>query len=287
MIENPTVLTSINLGNSTNGVPVKGVKLSRKPDNTGIFLEGGIHAREWISPATATFLLNQLLTSTDPNVMEISRDFDWYIFPVVNPDGYKFTFEKDRLWRKTRKPYGICVGADLNRNFDWHWNETGSSPDPCRFDFAGSCAESEPEAKLITNFVRENKEKANIRTYLALHSYSQLLMFAHGHTAEKPPNYDDLLGIGQKAIDALATRYGTVYKTGSLHEIIYPSSGGSMDWAYSVAKIPISYTMELRGPPTSMDMFILPADQITPTGWETLDAFVALLGEARKLGYYS
>lgn len=219
--------------------------------------------------------------------MEISQKYDWYIFPVVNPDGYKFTFESDRMWRKTRKTYGICRGADLNRNFDCHWNETGSSPDPCRYDFAGGSAESEPEAKLITNFIRDNKEKSNIRTYLALHSYSQLLMFAHGHTAEKPTNYDDLLAIGQKAIDALSKRYGTVYKTGSLHEIIYPSSGGSMDWAYSVAKIPVSYTMELRGPTTSTDMFILPADQITPTGWETLDAFVALLGEAKKLGYYS
>lgn len=30
------------------------------------------------------------------------RMADWYIMPVVNPDGYEFTHTRDRLWRKTR-----------------------------------------------------------------------------------------------------------------------------------------------------------------------------------------
>lgn len=51
-------------------------------------------------------------------------------------------------------------------------------------------------------------------------------------------------------------------------------------------KIPIAYTFELRGPSNSTDMFILPANQIEPTGWETLDGFVALLKEAKARGYY-
>lgn len=51
--------------------------------------------------------------------------------------------------------------------------------------------------------------------------------------------------------------------------------------------IPIAFSFELRGPPNSTDLFILPADQITPVGLETLDAFVAILTEAGNMGYYS
>lgn len=71
------LITILDAGESYEGVKLKGVKLSHKTNNTGIFLEGGIHAREWISPATATFLLNQLLTSTDEKVKEIAQNFDW------------------------------------------------------------------------------------------------------------------------------------------------------------------------------------------------------------------
>ena len=283
-VENPQTVTPIVLGNSYEGRPIKGVKLSKRLGNKSVFIEAGIHAREWISSATATFLLNQLIYSNDTAVIELSSSYDWFFVPIINPDGYAFSFDGDRMWRKTRKPNGLCRGADLNRNFNCLWNETGSSPDPCAFDYAGSSVNSEPEAVALSKFLQENRYKFSIETYIALHSYSQLLMFPHGHTNKKPENYNQLVAIGQAGVAALERRYGTKYQTGSIHEIIYPSSGGSMDFAYSSVKIPVAFTMELRGPPNSTDMFILPADQIAPVGWETLDAFVALFQESKKLG---
>ncbi|KXJ78698.1 zinc carboxypeptidase-like isoform X1 [Aedes albopictus] len=279
-------ITVISLGDSYEGRPIKGVKLSRQSGNKAIFVEGGIHAREWISPATATFILNQLITSTDPRIIELSTNYDWFFFPTVNPDGYKFSFESDRLWRKNRKPYGICRGVDLNRNFASNWGGIGSSDDPCSYDFSGSGAFSEPEARALADFIRDNAEKERIRTYIALHSYSQLLMFPFGHTPEKVANYEHLQTITDRAIAALTAVHGTPFQGGSKHETIYPSSGGSIDWAYQEAKIPVSLTFELRGPPDSTDMFILPAEQITPVGEETMAAFVAIVEEAKRLGYY-
>ncbi|XP_053698029.1 zinc carboxypeptidase-like [Sabethes cyaneus] len=279
-------ITVHSLGSTYEGLPIKGVKLSRKTGNKTIFVEGGIHAREWISPATATFILNELITSTDPRIVDLSTNYNWFIFPVVNPDGYKFTFEGDRLWRKNRKPYGLCRGVDLNRNFDSNWGGIGSSDDPCSYDFSGEAAFSEPEAAALADFIRMNTEKEQIRTYIALHSYSQLLMFPFGHTADKVSNYEHLSSITEKAITALTAIHGTHFQSGSKHETIYPSSGSSIDWAYQHAKIPISLTFELRGPPDSTDMFILPAEQITPVGQETMAAFVAIISEAARLGYY-
>lgn len=290
LVENyKRIVSPLVVGQSFEGVTIRGVKISYKQNNTAIFIEGGIHAREWISPSTVTFILNQLLTSNDTNVRDIAENFDWIIFPVINPDGYKATFESERMWRKTRQPFGtdlICRGADLNRNWDVYWNETGSSPDPCDYDFAGSSVFSEPEAEQLSKYILRIAKSENIRTYLSFHSFSQLLMFPHGATSEKAYNYDDLKAIGKKSIEAIKQRYGTVYKTGSVYETIYPASGSSHDWAYSKANIPIAFTLELRGPPNSTDMFILPAEQIRPTATETLDGVIALLNEARARDYY-
>lgn len=66
-------------------------------------IEGGIHAREWISPATVTFIIEQFLTSTDPQVRFVAENIVWHIFPVVNPDGYSYTFTNvsvDVFWLK-------------------------------------------------------------------------------------------------------------------------------------------------------------------------------------------
>jgi murein tripeptide amidase MpaA len=51
----------------------------------------GIHAREWITPATVTYILNKLLTSDDPVIQDLAQSFDYYVFPSVNPDGYEYT----------------------------------------------------------------------------------------------------------------------------------------------------------------------------------------------------
>lgn len=174
----------------------------------------------------------------------------------------------------------------MNRNFDNHWNTVGASSDPCRYDFCGGSVFSEPEAQAIKNFMEANAKNYRIKTYLSLHSYSQLYMFPYGHTTEKVKNYDDLLKIGKAAVNAIKETHGKDYQTGSSIDIIYPSSGASMDYVYSKFDVPVAYTIELRGPKETTNLFILPAEEITPTGEETLNAFVAMLSEARKLGYY-
>lgn len=273
------VITKVDAGLSYEGVPLKGVKLSYKSGNKLIFIESGIHARERIAPATATFILNQLLTSNDSQVRDIAENFDWIIFPSINPDGYKYTFKEDRLWRKTRTPHGNCFGVDLNRNWNYKWNTIGEDSDPCGINYPGPYPFSEKESRQILNFLKTQQ----IQVYLSLHSAAQLILFPYAASNERPHNFDDLNAIGRSAATAISNRYGTYYSYGNARDTIYPAAGTSIDYVYSQLRIPIVFVFELRRD----HIQILPANEIIPTGLETLDAFVALLNEAKARNYGS
>ena len=70
--------------------------------------------------------------------------------PVANPDGYEYSRNKDRMWRKNRRKNegSKCEGVDLNRNFGKAYG-TASSKNPCAEDFRGEAAFSEPESAAI------------------------------------------------------------------------------------------------------------------------------------------
>ena len=63
----------------------------RIQNNSTIFIESTIHASEWITVATATYILNEFLTSNDPEVQALAESYDWIFVPIVNVDGYSYT----------------------------------------------------------------------------------------------------------------------------------------------------------------------------------------------------
>ncbi|QQP51250.1 Carboxypeptidase B, partial [Caligus rogercresseyi] len=77
-----------------------------------IFIEAGIHAREWIAPAMATYIIHSLLEI--PANSHYLDQFNFHIMPSVNPDGYEFSRNGKRLWRKTRmhNEGAFCRGVD-------------------------------------------------------------------------------------------------------------------------------------------------------------------------------
>ncbi|XP_018362908.1 PREDICTED: zinc carboxypeptidase-like [Trachymyrmex cornetzi] len=278
----PDIVQIIVGGRTYEGRKIKGVKVSFKANNPGVFIESCIHAREWITPATAMYIFHQLLTSNNTEVRTLAESHDWYIFPVFNPDGYVYTHTTNRFWRKTRKPYGRhCYGCDPNRNWDYKWNTGGSSNDPCSEIYAGPMPFSEIETKSMSKYIHSISDK--FYAYIGLHSYSQLLMFPYGYTTDRIDNYDNLYDIGMKTITALAKRYGTNYTVGSIAETIYVASGNTIDWIKGAYNKSIIYTYELRD--EGQYGFLLPPEQIIPTGEETLDSIIAMLKEAKIKKY--
>ncbi|XP_055682668.1 zinc carboxypeptidase-like [Lutzomyia longipalpis] len=269
-------------GVSHEGREIRGLRISYKSGNPGVFIEAGIHAREWIADATATFIINELLTSTNPDIQDIARNYDWYIFPVVNPDGYVYSHTTNRNWRKTRRPSSsVCFGADANRNWGYNWMQGGASNNPCSDTFAGDSAFSEVETRTLSNYY---SSLSGISTYISLHAYGQMLLVPFGHTTAPLGNYHDLVAIASKAVAKLAERYGTRYTYGNIAETIYIASGGSIDWIKGAKGTGLVYCYELRD--TGRYGFSLPANQIRPTGQETLDSLVVILREGANMGYH-
>jgi len=121
--------------------------------------------------------LNELLRSDDPAVQDIALNVDWYIIPMTNPDGYEWTRNEYRLWRKTRSVHSLlCFGVDANRNFEHNWlyNNEGASKVPCTDTFAGPEPFSEPETQAIRGFLDDHLGIYD--AYISFHSYGQMIL---------------------------------------------------------------------------------------------------------------
>jgi carboxypeptidase A4 len=112
-----------------------------------------------------TYIIQELVENRDGNTWADNLDF--YIVPVVNPDGYEYTHSGMRLWRKNRKDpqLGRCAGTDLNRNFGYKWGGAGSSKDRCQEIYAGSAPFSEPETQAIRDFVTNLGASVRVRHF--------------------------------------------------------------------------------------------------------------------------
>ncbi|XP_001850988.2 carboxypeptidase B [Culex quinquefasciatus] len=263
----PQLCSTRTIGKSHQGRDLKVLRISNgNPANAAIWMDGGIHAREWISPATVTYLVNALVEEWDDQP-EHMRNVDWYVLPVHNPDGYEYTQQYDRLWRKNRRSalYGPCSGVDLNRNYGYKWGGQGSSKQPCSDIYAGSGPFSEPETKAVFNFMQSSA--ANWKGFLTFHSYGQYILYPWGYDRVVPPDHEDLKRVGDEAAQRMRQSGGQSYTVGPSGNTLYPASGGSDDWARGEMNIKYAYTVELRD--SGRNGFVLPASEIIPTGKES------------------
>ena len=272
----PALVSTVDVGSSFEGRTITALKFTGSSNSTvvkpGIWLDGGIHAREWVTTASVVYMANELLSQygKDAETTDLLDGLEWFLLPVFNVDGYAFTFDGDRMWRKTRSTSSRkCVGVDPNRNWEMHWGEAGASTNACADDYQGPSAFSEIEVKSVASYI---KSQTNLNGYINFHSYSQLWMSPYGYSTDLPPtaDYNAQQSVSAAATKALLAVHGTKYEYGPISTTIYPASGSSADWTYSVCGILYSFGVELRD--TGKYGFLLPEDQIIPTGEETLAA---------------
>uniref|UniRef100_A0A673BA14 Carboxypeptidase O n=1 Tax=Sphaeramia orbicularis TaxID=375764 RepID=A0A673BA14_9TELE len=273
--ENPNVVTKVDYGKTYENRTISLLKIGSKSASAkkAIWMDCGIHAREWISPAFCQYFINQTY-KTDPKMEQMMKNMDFYVTPVLNVDGYiySWTDNSTRLWRKNRTPgpEGCeCLGTDLNRNFDINWGTLGISFNCCSIVYPGKSAVSEAEAQAITDFVGNRTDE--ILCFLTIHSYGQMLLIPYGHPNVIAPNENELVHKHKKTTCntdlclAMKKVHGKQYTVGTSPDILYSFSGSSKDWA-RLQGIPFAFTFELRDDGTYG--FELPEDQIQPASEE-------------------
>jgi murein peptide amidase A len=131
------VAHSVVLGSSVRGREIRVLERG-DPDGTHrILVVGSIHGDEPAGIAIAERL----------ETMPIPPEADVWIIESANPDG---TAARTRT---------NANGVDLNRNFPWHWRQSGRPGDR---HYPGPRALSEPESRLLAQFIRRLKPQTAI-----------------------------------------------------------------------------------------------------------------------------
>lgn len=270
--------TSRGLGSTTTGA-------DPSDERPVVLVNGCQHAREWITVSSTMAIADALVAGsgfpTDLDVHDLDPamaaavdalldEVVFVVIPVVNPDGYAFSFDRDRLWRKNRRD---DHGVDLNRNWGVGFGGRGSSGNPEKNNYRGTEAFSEPESDAMRAFM---EAEPNLRAHIDFHSFGQLVLYPWAFDFTVPPDAKALGALADEVAVAMAGPHGSEYDPRQGVDF-YPAAGIFPDWSYGTLGAR-SFTIELR-PSMSMefpDGFIIEPEQIRPVADEALVATLTL-----------
>lgn len=276
------------------GVHPTGNDRIRKKRQT-ILITGGSHAREWVSVSTVVYMAWSMITSygKSPTITKLIEQFDWVFVPTVNVDGYVYTWETDRLWRKNRQDTDLqfCKGLDLDRSYGFGWDGTSFRSSPCSESYPGDEPFQAVESLRLAEWAKNETLNNNVKFvgYLDMHSYAQQVLYPYSYTCDtSPPSEENLeeLALGlAKAIRLASGEYyevqsacegaisydvDSVRSSGKAHARMESAGGSAIDWFYHEMRVKYSYQIKLRD--TGSYGFLLPSENIVPTGEEAFNA---------------
>ena len=224
------------VGYSTLGQPIYGVHLGNYSGKQ-IFIEAGIHAREYPSSLVVIKMIEYMSTQ--------NLNGGVYVVPLSNPDGARIVLDGiDWIQCQKLKDYLLnindgstdfsqwkadAMGVDLNVNFDALWGEgTQNVFCPAPGNFVGFYSESEREVRELIDF------SYRIRPALTLsyHTKGDVIYYGFELLSESELTRD------REIADFISTinGYTPTQTVGSV--------GGYSDWASEYLKVP-AYTIEV------------------------------------------
>lgn len=272
------------IGQSYEGRDLRAVHIHGR--NTGVekktvVVTSGTHAREWISVTSTLYTIYQLISNSKQGPESaLLNDLDFLFVPVMNPDGYVYSWEYDRLWRKTRQDTGvpICKGIDLDHSFDYQWQS--STGTPCSESYAGAYAHEGLEARHFANYINKTKQNGHkYYGYLDWHSYSQTILYPYAYSCDaEPRDEENLLELAYGLAKAIRWTSGKHFEVlpacedrdGFSGEFGEGSGGSALDFMYHMHAI-WAFQIKLRD--TGNYGFLMPKKYISPVAKEMYNAF--------------
>ena len=175
--------------------------VAEEEDEPDILIVSNHHAREISTPVIALHAIDQFTTKypADKRIREAVENYEIWIAPTWNPDGYNYAINENPDWRKNRLVFetdhnGILgIGVDLNRNYPHLWNSgLGNWPGveditkDSSGTYIGPWGASEVETKTMIAFANDQV----FEKLLDFHSYGRDVVF--GYCGDDDSNGDPL-----------------------------------------------------------------------------------------------
>lgn len=281
----PQLVTLEVIGQSFEGRDLQAIHIHGKGssivDKKTVVVTSGLHAREWISVTSSLYTIYQLISNYNSGPeSSLLDELDFLFVPVMNPDGYAYTWEHDRLWRKNRQDTGvaICKGIDLDHSFNYQWQ--ASTGTPCSESYAGAYPQEGLEAKHFAEYINKTGQNGHkYYGYLDWHSYSQSILYPYAYSCEaEPRDEENLLELAYGLAKAIRWTSGKHFdvlaacedRDGYSGDVGEGSGGSALDFMYHMHAI-WAFQVKLRD--TGNYGFLMPKKYIMPVAKEMYNSF--------------
>ena len=250
---------------------IQAIKISDNPeieeDEPAVLYDGQHHAREPVGMECCLAVLDFLLHNygKDQQVTNWVDSTEIWIVPMLNPDGWVYMTESglaDVSWRKNQRDNNSnglfdadYDGVDLNRNYDFHWNEGGNvNPRSSRYRGPEPFSESE---------IRGKRDLAHAQKFvlsLTYHSRGEYLIYPWELDGKTAPDQSLIIEIA----DSVASRIPTLDRSGYYGFYDGNGNGGYSDvWMYGTQGT-IEYTVETApvSIPSGQDALTIAQDNV-------------------------
>ncbi|MCG8607135.1 hypothetical protein MJD09_19390 [bacterium] len=198
--------------------PIWGIKVSdnvrTREDEPRILFVGVHHAREPIGSKICIEIAGRLGRGYGSNakITKWVNSLEIWLIPVMNPDGYQYIIENNLTfpwWRKNLRDNDgdgvfnpLYDGVDLNRNYDYNWQEGGDGKKSSWF-FRGESPFSEGETQAIMNLAL----RENFTIGISYHSYGESILFPWGNY-KRPPDLELIVEIASDMASKITKESG-------------------------------------------------------------------------------